>query len=268
MKILITGSSGFVGKHLVKKLSAKHNIVKYDLKDGQDILNKSLLIKKLKEVNLVIHLAAFISASQSWEKPEDYFRNNSIGTLSVVKSSIKAGVKKIIFFSSAAVKAKPLTPYAVSKIAAENILKLFKKDLDIVVLRPENIYGAGQRDAYGYVIHNFIKATKHKKDINIFGTGRQTRDFIYIDDVVKAVERLAQINVQSGSVVSLGTGKQTKIVDLARLVMKLMNKKTGIKYTAKRKEPSESVANTAQIRKLGIDPEGFVDLDHGIKKLL
>jgi UDP-glucose 4-epimerase len=103
MKILVTGSSGFVGTHLVKKLSVEHEVIGYDLKNGQDILDETLLSEKLKNIDVVFHLAAFISAEESWRKPREYFNNNSLGTLSVIKNSIDAGVKQFVYFSSAAV---------------------------------------------------------------------------------------------------------------------------------------------------------------------
>lgn len=268
MKILITGSSGFVGKHLRKRLSGKHQIIKYDLKDGQDILDQNLLSKKMKRVDLVIHLAAFISAEESWRKPKEYFVNNSLGTLSVVRNSIKAGVKKMIYFSSAAVKAKPLTPYAASKISAEAIVKLYSNKIHSVIVRPENIYGIGQKANYGYVIHSFIKAARLGKSLEIFGSGMQSRDFIYIDDVTKVVETLITSNVKSGSVISLGTGKQAKILDLAKLVMKVTNKKTNINFKEKRIEPLKSVADVKMLKLLGIDPKKFTQLNDGIKRLI
>lgn len=268
MKILITGSSGFVGTHLVKRLSKEYQIVKYDLKDGQDVLNDKLLIEKLKGVDLVIHLAAFISAQESWKKPMDYIRNNSLGTLSVIDCAIKSGVKKIIFFSSAAVKAKPLTPYAVSKINAEEVVKLYSDQINTIIVRPENIYGLGQKANYGYVIHNFIKAVRNGEDIKIYGSGKQSRDFIYIEDVVQTVGKLIKINVKSGIIVSLGTGRETKIIDLAKLVMKVMGKKVGIKYATKRVEPQRSVADTKILSKFKIDVNKFTKLEDGIERLL
>jgi nucleoside-diphosphate-sugar epimerase len=267
MKILVTGSSGFVGTHLVKKLSKNNQIVKYDLVEGQDVLNEKLLTQKLQNVDLVIHLAAFISATESWEKPMDYMRNNTLGTLSVIDCAIKAGVKKMIFFSSAAVKAKPLTPYAVSKINAEKIVELYKDNINVVIVRPENIYGLGQKANYGYVIHSFIKAVKSADSMNIYGSGKQSRDFIYIDDVVDVVEKLISLKVKTGSVVSLGTGKQTKIIDLAKLVMKVMHKKIAVKHLDKRKEPWKSVADIKTLLRLGINAKKFVNLENGIRKL-
>lgn len=268
MKILITGSSGFVGKHLVKKLSENHKIVRYDLVNGQDVLNEKLLSQKLKNVDVVIHLAAFISAMESWKKPVEYFRNNALGTASVVNCAIKMEVKKIIFFSSAAVKAKPLTPYAVSKISAEKILDLYKDKINTVIVRPENIYGPGQKEAYGYVIHNFIKAVKVGAPIKIYGDGKQTRDFIYIEDVVNTIGKIVDTEIKSGTVISLGTGKETRIIDLARLVMKVMGKETQIEFLPKREEPLVSLANTKTMTSLKLSIDGFVSLKKGLINLI
>lgn len=268
MKILITGSSGFVGKHLVKKLSNEHTIIEFDLVNGEDVLDRDLLIKKLKGVDTVVHLAAFISAVESWEKPLEYFRNNTLSTASVVDCAIKSGVKKIIFFSSAAVKAEPFTPYAISKINAEKILDLYKDKIDTVIVRPENIYGSGQKESYGYVIHNFIKAVKSGKPIKIYGDGKQTRDLIYIDDVVETVEKLINKDIKSGTEISLGTGKETRIIDLAKIVMKVVGKNTKIEFLPKREEPLKSVADTKTLKSLKINANKFITLEKGIGELL
>ena len=272
MKILITGSSGFVGKHLVKKLSRNHKIATYDLIKGQDVLDSELLAQKLKDVDLIVHLAAFISATESWQKPMEYMKNNALGTLSVIRCAIDAGVKKIIFFSSAAVKAKPLTPYAISKISAEerkmSLKENISQDLKTFLIRPENIYGSGQKEAYGYVIHNFIKSVQAGKSVNIYGDGYQTRDFVYIDDVVQTVEKLIKLKTMSGTVISLGTGKPTKIINLAKTTMKILNKEVEIKFSNERNEPRSSFADVKTLSKIGIDAKKFVGLKEGVKKLI
>jgi len=266
MRILITGSSGFVGKHLVKLLSKKHEIIQYDLVKNFDILDEKKLFKKMQKVDTVIHLAAFISALESWEKPNEYLINNSIGTLSVVKTAIKAGVKNMIHFSSAAVKAEPLTPYAVSKIMSEKILDLYKDEISITIVRPENIYGNGQKSSYGYVIHNFIDAVKNNQPIKIYGDGKQTRDFVYIKDVVLTVKRIIEKKIY-GKVVSIGLGKGISVLELASLVSRIFNKKLQIEYLPKRQEPRKSYANTKVLNEIGINVKEFVKLNEGIRKL-
>ncbi len=267
MKILITGSSGFVGSHLVNKLSKKHTVIGYDLVNKEDILDEKLLSKKLRGVDMVIHLAAFISATESWEKPLDYMRNNTLGTLSVVDCAIKVGVKKMIFFSSAAVKAKPLTPYAISKINAENILSLYKNRMNIVIVRPENIYGPGQKANYGYVIHNFIKAVRSGDKINIYGNGKQTRDFVYVDDVVESIDSIIEKKIKNETL-NIGTGNAVSIKYLAFLVCKILKRKTPIQFKPARNEPRNSFADVRTLSRVGIDYKKFKDVEEGIKDLL
>ena len=266
MKILITGSSGFVGKHLVKLLSKKHTIVKYDLVDDLNILDDEKLARKMKGVETVINLAAFISAPESWEKPFEYFLNNSLGALSVVKVAINLGVKNMIHFSSAAVKAKPLTPYGLSKKMSEQILDLYKKQINITIVRPENIYGNGQKSSYGYVIHSFINAVKNNLPVKIYGDGRQIRDFVYVDDVIAVVEKIVSDDIYDKKI-NIGLGKGISVIELAKLVSKLYDKKLKMEFLDKRIEPRKSVADTTTLREIGIDTKKFVSLKEGIMKL-
>jgi len=266
MKILITGSSGFVGKHLVSLLSKNHKIIQFDLINGLNILNEGTLMSKMKNVDTVINLAAYISASESWEKPREYFENNSIGTLCVVRCAINAKVKNFIHFSSAAVKARPLTPYALSKKMSEQILELYKDKINIILVRPENIYGNGQKASYGYVIHSFIKAVQNNQAIKIFGDGKQIRDFIFVEDVVRVIEKIINKNIYNKTI-NLGNGKGINILDLARLISKLFGKKLRIEYLEKRVEPRKSIANIATLKNIGIDTKKFINLRSGIRKL-
>jgi UDP-glucose 4-epimerase len=268
MKILITGSSGFVGQHLTQLLNKKHQVTGFDLKNGEDIFNKNLLKQKMEGVEAVIHLAAYISATESWEKPEEYLNNNALGTLRVVEAAIKANVKKLIFFSSAAVKAEPLTPYAVSKIAAEEILKLYLEKINTVIVRPENIYGSGQKESYGYVIHNFINAARTGQPIKIYGSGKQTRDFVNISDVVLTVEKIIELQLKSGLIINVGTGRETSILELAEKVNNLFKNKSEIIFDFARNEPQKSVADTKNLKVLGINSNSFASLENGIKNLL
>lgn len=267
MKILITGSSGFVGKHLVKKLRKKYNVVGYDLKIGRDIFNEKLLNKCLNKVDVIIHLAAFVSGIESWEKPEKYLLNNGIGTYRVIKGAINNKVKKIIIFSSAAVYGEPLTPYGASKVFAETIAKSYKDKIEIVIIRPFNIYGLGQNPAYGYVINNFSKGISEKGQIKIFGTGNQTRDFIYIDDVVRTVEKLIKIKSLNNAI-DLGTGNSIKIINLAKLIGKILNVKYDTIYSEARSELFSSQANTNGLQEIEIDVSKFINLEDGLKNTL
>ncbi len=267
MKILITGSKGFVGTHLSRSLSKKHKIVGFDVKDGKDIFDTKLLNSNLKNVEVVIHLAAYVSGNESWEKPLDYFMNNGIGTFKVIDAAIRNKVKRIIFFSSAAVYGKPLTPYGASKVFEEAIATSYKDRIETVVLRPFNIYGKGQNPAYGYAIHNFYKGIRKIGEIEIYGDGNQTRDFIFIDDVTKAVEVMLTAKVPVGSV-DLGTGKEIRILDLAKFVGKIVGKPYAVKYLESRNEIRRSKASTIGLKKLGINTNLFTSIKDGLKLTL
>lgn len=267
MKILITGSKGFVGTHLTNRLKKDFEIISYDLKEGKDIFDEKLLNKSLNNVDVVIHLASFVSGIESWKKPEEYLVNNGLGTYKVIKASIKNKVKRIIIFSSAAVYGDPLTPYGASKIFAETIARSYNDQIEVIIIRPFNIYGVGQNPSYGYVIHNFANSIKTKKTIDIYGTGNQTRDFIYVKDVVKTVEKLINIDIPN-KIIDLGTGKSYKILDLGRLIGKTLNTRYRINFLAARKELLESKSDTKVLKSIGIDPSKFTNLSDGLKEIL
>ena len=267
MKILITGSKGFVGSHLTTRLKKNNEIVGYDLKEGRDVLNEDLLDKYLKGVDVVIHLAAFVDGNESWKKPETYLINNGLGTYKVIKCAIKNKVKRIIVFSSAAVYGNPLTPYGVSKMWAEAATKVYSDQIETVIVRPFNIYGKGQNPVYGYVINNFSKGIKENGKVTIYGTGKQTRDFIFIDDIVNIVEKLLKSKV-SPDPIDLGTGKETEISDLAKIIGKILQKKYKINYLKERKEPLKSKANIAMLKSMNFKPEIFTKIEEGLNILL
>ncbi len=267
MKILITGSSGFIGSHLLKAFRSKNKAVEYDLKEGLDILDKKTLDKHMKNIEVVIHLAAFVSGPESWEKPEEYLVNNGVGTFRVFSSAVKNGVRRIIYASSAAIYGNPLTPYGASKRWGEEVAEIYKNQIETIVLRPFNIYGPGQNPAYGYAIHNFIEGIMKKGEIRIYGDGRQTRDFIYIEDVIGAMNHFLTSPIFEKPI-DLGRGKEVEILKLAGIIGKLLNKKYKIKFLPKRKELYKSRAKISSLRKAGVDPDKFHSLEKGLVKLL
>lgn len=267
MKILITGSKGFVGTHLINRLKKNNEIISYDLKEGKDVLDEELLNKYLKGVDIIIHLAAFVDGNESWKKPEKYLINNGLGTYKVIKSAIKNKVKRIIIFSSAAVYGSPLTPYGASKMWAEAAARSYSDQIETVIVRPFNIYGKGQNPVYGYVINNFSKGIKENGKVNIYGNGNQTRDFIFIDDVIDVVEKLIKSKVSSNPI-DLGTGKETKISDLAEVIGKILQKKYKINYLKERKEPLKSRANIIMLKEMGFKPDRFIKIEDGLKLLI
>ena len=268
MKILVTGGAGFIGKHLVKYLLKKnHSVTIFDnfsnsTKNSTSILIKLGVkiiegdIKKINEIqnasmnqNIVIHLAAKISVSESIKNPMETFQNNVDGTKNVLIACEKNNVEKIILASSAAVygegipkiklteesKMNPISPYGKSKVKMELETKEFEinNNVNCIILRFFNIYGIGQTPEYAGVITKFIERIKENKPLKIFGDGLQTRDFIAIDDVIDSIYN-AILYGKSGTY-NIASGKTTTIKEIAELMISINGKKLDIEYTNEQK---------------------------------
>lgn len=220
MKVLVTGGAGFIGSHLVDKLvELNYDVVVIDdLSTGKaENINTNVVSVKnsindedaledlfnAHKFEYVFHLAAQINLRKSINEPEVDANTNIIGSLSIIKKCIKHGVKKIIFSSTGgaiyspteelpfteSTLAKPSSPYGLSKLTVESYLQIMKNihGLDYVALRYSNVYGPRQ-NAHGEagVISIFIDRMKQGLDLVIYGDGNQTRDFVYVQDVVNA----------------------------------------------------------------------------------
>ncbi len=256
MKILVTGGAGFIGSHLVDKLIAKkHKVVVVDnLSYGKKkyVNKKAKFYKvditkpKLKEVfskekpEVVFHLAAQKSVPYSLKFPLDDASNNIWGSLKVIENCLRVKTKKFIFVStggaiygeakeipsSEKTLAKPDSPYGLTKLTIDNYLNNYYgkvKKLNYVSLRLSNVYGPRQ-DPLGEagVIAIFISKLLKKQQCYINGTGRQTRDFIYVDDVVEAAVK----SIRKGAgIYNIGTGKEISINMLYHLIAGLISDK-------------------------------------------
>ena len=268
MKILVTGGAGFIGKYLVKFLLKKnHSVTIFDNFSNSEKNSTGILselgakiiegdIKKMNDIqnatinqNIVIHLAAKISVSESIKNPKETFQNNVDGTKNVLIACEKNNVEKIILASSAAVygegipkiklteesKINPISPYGKSKIKMELETRDFeiKNNLNCIILRFFNIYGIGQTPEYAGVITKFIERIKENKPLKIFGDGLQTRDFVVIDDVVNAINN-AILYGKSGTY-NIASGKTTTIKEIAELMISINGRELGIEYTNEQK---------------------------------
>jgi len=268
MKILVTGGAGFIGKHLVKYLLKKnHSVTIFDNFSNSSKNSTSILIKlgvkiiegdikKINEIqnasinqNIVIHLAAKISVSESIKNPMETFQNNVDGTKNVLIACEKNNVEKIILASSAAVygegipkiklteesKMNPISPYGKSKVKMELETKEFEinNNVNCIILRFFNIYGIGQTPEYAGVITKFIERIKENKPLKIFGDGLQTRDFIAIDDVIDSIYN-AILYGKSGTY-NIASGKTTTIKEIAELMISINGGKLDIEYTNEQK---------------------------------
>ena len=157
MKIMITGSSGFIGGTLKKLMEKDHEIVSYDLKEELDILDVKKLEKKMKGCDSVVHLAALTSVQDSLINPSKYYETNIVGTSNVFETAIKLGIKMVIYASSSAIYGATESPYGASKFTNELLATVRKDKIRTIGFRFFNVYGSGMNLSYGAVIPNFIE---------------------------------------------------------------------------------------------------------------
>jgi len=248
-KIFVTGGAGFIGYHLCKKLSSiSDDLTIYDnlssgklenVKDNSKakfVKGDILDIKKLcntEKADLIYHLAAQVVVPYSMENPLEDFETNGKGTLCVLEKARKDD-SKLVFASSAAVYGNPEvfpTPevygfhpfscYGLSKVVGEEYCQMYREQygLDIVITRFANVYGSR---CHG-VIHDFLdKIEKNPNKLEIIGTGLQSRDFVHVSDVVDALLTVGSKEYANGEVYNLGVGKTTSIIELAKIMLKIL----------------------------------------------
>ncbi|MFH1801657.1 MAG: NAD-dependent epimerase/dehydratase family protein [archaeon] len=248
-KIFVTGGAGFIGSHLVDALVDKNEVIVLDnLSTGKkenlnlsaklyevDIRNEKISeIFKKEKLDYVFHLAAQTSLKKSLENPELDREINYEGSMNIFNSAVSAGVERIIFTSTAGVyspdceiptpvfaEKNPVSEYGRNKLSAE--LFLNPKKFSYVILRLANVYGPRQNnDGEGGVIAIFSDKISKTEKIYIYGDGEQTRDFIYVEDVVDAL--LLAREIPSG-IYNIGTGKETSINSLIKIFGKITGKK-------------------------------------------
>jgi UDP-glucose 4-epimerase len=249
-KVLVTGGAGFIGFHLCSKLSGlTDDLTIYDyLSSGLaknvadvpkakfvkgDILDLKTLFS-LPKSDLIYHLAAQVVVGYSMENPLVDFETNAKGTLCVLEKARKDDAK-VVFASSAAVYGNPTvfpTPesygfhpfscYGLSKVVGEEYCQMYREQygLDIVITRFANVYGLR---CHG-VIHDFLdKLASNPNKLEIIGTGKQCRDFVHVSDVVAALVKVGSEDNVNGEVYNLGLGKTTSILELANLMLTILN---------------------------------------------
>lgn len=289
MKILVTGGAGFIGKHLVKSLlGKKQQVTIFDnfsnsTKDSifslvelgakiieGDITKLQEIIDAVKENDIVIHLAAKISVPESIKNPTETFQVNVNGTRNVLCACKKNNIKKLIVASSAAIygeslyntkiteesRTNPISPYGESKLRMEKDVQEFglENNIDCIILRFFNIYGVDQTSEYAGVITKFIEKIRQDEDLEIFGDGLQTRDFVAIDDVINSFHNA--IHSGKNGTYNIASGESTTIIDLAKKMILLSGKKLEIKFAPpKRGEIKHSLADiTLAKQKIGYFP--------------
>lgn len=300
MKIIITGGAGFIGSHIAEYW-IEHGaevIVIDNLRSSDDKFIKSLdgvkfynlSITNYKEieplfdgVDFVHHLAAMVSVPESIENPYECVNINIYGLINVLEASRKFGVKKVIHSSSAAVygenpispktvelKPDPKSPYGITKLDGEYYLNVYRENygLNGVALRYFNVYGPRQnpKSQYAAAIPIFISKALKNEDIIIYGDGQQTRDFVYVKDVVLA--NILATKVDINGVFNVGTGEATSINDIVKNIIDITKSKSKIIYQAERKgDIKHSLSSIDETKsKLGYIPKW--NLQNGLLKTI
>lgn len=287
MKILITGGAGFIGSHLVEHYQDKaveirvldnlrsghrHNLagLRHTFIEGS-ITDRTLVKKAVAGVDYIFHLAALVSVAESMAKPAESIYINVLGLLNVLEEAAAAGVRKLVFASSAAIYGdnptvpklesmlpEPKSPYAITKLDGEYYLDLFEREsqLATAAIRFFNVFGPRQDPlgAYAAAVPIFIDQAVRDADITVFGDGGQTRDFIYVKDIVGALA-FAGETPGVGGIFNAGYGSQITINDLAEKIIRAAGSSSQVIHAPERPgDVRHSRASADKLRAAGWAP--------------
>jgi UDP-glucose 4-epimerase len=266
---LVTGGAGFIGGHIVERLVRDGWTVRVldDFSSGHeenlstcaeqievvrgDLCDPELIRRASEGAEVIFHEGAIASVSRSVAEPERSHAVNLSGTLGVLEAARRSGVRRVVFASSAAVYGGAaglprvesqapacLSPYAVQKLGGEGYLAAYSElhDVETVALRYFNVYGPRQdpESDYAAAIPLFIRAALASDVVHVFGDGEQTRDFIYIDDIVEANVRAADAPQASGRFMNVASGKRTSVNDLLSSIGDRLGRELRISYEPER----------------------------------
>lgn len=280
MKVLITGSSGFIGKNLVPFLREKSfQVITCDLTAGCDVTRLKKLKLKTKKISAIVHLAAQPGVIPSIKNPLQTFQTNVLGTVNVLEAARLNKVKRVVFVSSNAALGqqqppivedmvpKPLSPYGAAKLSGEAYCRAYFHSfgLETVVLRFSNVYGPGM-DQKDSVVARYIRWTIAGKPLVVRDDGDQTRDFLFVADACRAIELAIKTPKIAGQIFQIGSGKPSTIANLVKLITKVSGKPQKIIH-----EPilaGEIKQNYASIRKAEhiLKYHPTTDLETGLNK--
>lgn len=247
-----------------------------------DILDRELVNNITEDVDYIFHEAALVSVVESMNDPQKTIEINTIGSMNILEAARRNNIRKVVFASSAAVYGDssipvkkedmipyPKSPYAISKLDCEYAARIYYEEygLKTTSLRYFNVYGPGQdvTSPYAAVVPIFIKKALRNEDLVIYGDGQQTRDFIFVKDVVRANELV--MSNGDGMIFNVASGVVISINELADRIIRLTESESGIIHREPRKgDIKHSLADTGKIRNIGFRT-GF-DLDKGLKETI
>lgn len=292
---MVTGGAGFIGSHITKYLLARGEKVRVfdNFSNGKrenleeaggaevvegDLRNREVLARAMEGVTHIFHQAAVGSVPRSVKDPFETMTSNSDGTLNLLWKAKEIGVKRVVIAGSSSVygdtpgmprvetlSVSPLSPYALSKLNQEIWGKIATRlyGLETVTLRYFNVFGPFQdpKSEYAAVIPKFISAILDGRPITIFGTGKQSRDFTYIENVVMANIRAMVSDKGLGEAFNIGCGEKYSLLDLVEGLKRAMKADVSIEFLPPRPgDPFESQANIEKARTLlGYDPKIYFE---------
>lgn len=259
-KILLTGSTGFVGKNLLPKLiNLGYDVIQLSSKDG-DIAKEETWIN-LPQTEIVIHLASKTSVPESWTKSYDYINCNLMGTVNAL-NYCKQHNSKLIFISSYLygnpdqlpinenALLKPTNPYALSKLLCEQACEYYSKseNIETVILRPFNIFGPGQSDNY---LIQFIISQLQTSNIIKVKDLIPKRDYIYIDDFTDAIVKSLTLN-SNFNIFNIGSGQSYSVKEVIDIIQKLLNTDASVESENERRknEIMDTIADISMANKI------------------
>ncbi len=302
--ILVTGGAGFIGSNLADALLARGDTVRVldnfstgkrsnlpnsdrvQVREG-DVADAAVVRDAVRGCRAVVHLAAVASVQASVDDPVGTHQSNLIGTLNLCEAMRAEGVRRVIFASSAAVYGNngegqaidedtpkaPLTPYAADKLASEHYLDFYRRQhgLEPVIFRFFNIFGPRQDPSspYSGVISIFTERARHGQPITVFGDGEQTRDFLYVGDLVEVlVQALEAPEVQEGAV-NVGLNRASSLNQLLEAVGEVLGGLPEVSHRAPRPgDIRHSRANNGRLLARYRLPEPPTSMRDGLAKLL
>jgi UDP-glucose 4-epimerase len=300
MNFLITGAAGFLGVALSNELAREGHVVRAldDLSNGDDSLlvedvhftrgdvsDRPKLWTLLQDVDCVFHLAARVRVAESLLYPREYTDVNVGGTVSLMEAMRDVGIRRVVFASSGAIygdqdqqplaedaKLAPQSPYAVSKLAAEHYVRTIGNlwNIEAVALRIFNAYGPGQSlpASHPPVVPNWLRQAVKGGSIVVHGDGSQTRDFVYISDVTRALIAASTAPDLSGDVINVGSGVKTSMQSLAEMILKSTGSKAEILATPKNNPGVSRMSADLTLAKKKLNFSPKTSLEAGLRKTL
>ncbi|MBI2393614.1 MAG: SDR family oxidoreductase [Deltaproteobacteria bacterium] len=304
MRVLVTGGAGFIGSHLVTRLLGDGHDVRVldDLSTGKrenlahlaaadvelvvgDVRDGATVDACARGCEVVFHEAAIVSVPYSVEHPQTSHDVNLQGTLNVLLAARAQGVRRVVFACSAAVygdeptlpkredmAASPISPYGIEKIAGEQYVLAWPKlyGVEGVSLRYFNVFGPRQdpRSPYSGVISVFVDRARAGREITVFGDGEQSRDFVFVEDVVQANVLAATVPSASGRAYNIGRGARTTLNELLAMLERIVDRPLAVRHEPPRAgDIRDSLADVSRAREeLGFAPR--VAIEEGLRRLI